>query len=107
MKGRTPTVKEKKWMDDITQIGCVVCRLEMETFSFAEVHHLDGKVKPDAHLNSIPLCFYHHRGGQDNEMYTARHPFKKRFIDRYGTEEWLLDATQQMVEVMNASRTTF
>jgi hypothetical protein len=71
--------------------GCVVCEREFKVHTPPEIHHIDGKTKPNAHLNSIPLCTKHHRGGEDSEIYTARHPFKFRFEERYGTETELLE----------------
>lgn len=97
MKGRTPNTEEKAWMDRITQIGCVVCKLHHGVYTPAEVHHIDGKTKPDAHLKTIPLCYRHHRGGEDNEIYTARHPFKRAFESRYGTQFELLERTKELV----------
>jgi hypothetical protein len=93
MKGRNPTKQEKEWMDMISQIGCVVCKKFLDCFSPAEVHHIDGKTKPEAHLKTIPLCYRHHRDGANNETYVSRHPFKNDFINRYGSEESLLEYT--------------
>ena len=63
MKGRSANAVDKKWMDDITQLGCCVCHRQFNVFTEAEVHHIDGKTKEGAHLNSIPLCLRHHRAG--------------------------------------------
>lgn len=86
MKGRTPTAEEKAWMNAIADMGCVICSNEWEIFTPAEIHHIDGKTKPGAHLYSIPLCYKHHREGSDNSTYTSRHPHKFRFEQRYGSE---------------------
>jgi len=80
-------------MDMISQTGCVVCKKFLDCFSPAEVHHIDGKTKPEAHLKTIPLCFRHHREGTNNETYVSRHPFKNEFVNRYGSEESLLEYT--------------
>jgi len=93
MKGRNPTKKEKNWMDGISQIGCIVCKLHHDCFSPAEIHHLYGKTVPEAHLKTIPLCFRHHREGVNNDLYVSRHPFKKEFEERYGSQEQLLEKT--------------
>ena len=70
MKSRNPTRAEREWMDAITNHGCVVCQREFGIFTETEIHHLDGKTKPGAHLKSIPLCYRHHREGEDCNGYT-------------------------------------
>ena len=95
MKSRNPTRAEREWMDAIVTHGCVVCRKEFGIFTETEIHHLDGKTKPGAHLKAIPLCYRHHRDGEDCSVYTSRHPFKKRFEERYGTEQELLESLQR------------
>ena len=95
MKSRNPTRAERDWMDAITNHGCVVCQREFGIFTDAEIHHIDGKTKPGAHLKTIPLCYRHHREGEDCNGYTSRHPYKKRFEGRYGREEELLEALQR------------
>lgn len=96
MNGRTPTKEESEWMECVIDLGCIVC-LNMGIYTPAEIHHLDGSRKPGAHLKTIGLCYYHHRSGNDCEAYTSRHPYKKRFIERYGTEQYLLAKTQELI----------
>lgn len=95
LKGRAPNKAEKEWMDSISQLGCVVCLHFFGAGSPAEVHHINGKTKAGCHFQTIPLCFKHHREGIDNDLYTSRHPFKAKFINRYGTEESLLELTKK------------
>ena len=102
MKGRTPTKREREWLNAITDLGCIVCRLFVGTRSEASPHHIDGKTKPEAHMKTIPLCFLHHQAGSDNEAYTSRHPYKARFEARYGSEESLLAETRRVLEAPNA-----
>jgi rubredoxin len=97
MKGRNPNKKEKIWMDSISTLGCIVCRLHYDCESPAEIHHIDGKTKPDAHMNTIPLCYRHHREGVNNDLYVSRHPYKTEFIERYGTEEHLLEEVKKLL----------
>ena len=98
MNGRTPTAKEKKWLNITKQIGCIVCILKgtIRPFqvdgAYTANHHINGCRKPDAHLNSIPLCDGHHQVGE-----YARHRNKKRFEAEYGTEAELLEATEKLV----------
>jgi len=97
LSGRPPTKAEKEWLDAICQLGCIVCVKDMETYSPASPHHIAGKIKPDAHFYTIPLCFPHHQGNKDTPVYTSRHYYKARFEARYGTERELLEATRKMV----------
>ena len=97
MKGRAPTSDEKKWMDFICEYGCIVCRNEYGVFSPASPHHMDGKTKPDAHFLTIPLCFNHHQSGRNDEECVARHPYKKAFEIKYGSERTLLKQMQDYV----------
>lgn len=101
MKGRTPTKKESDYMDLIRDMGCIVCILENKGHTPPQIHHIDGKTKPDAHMRAIPLCYCHHMADQQqpkNELYTSRHPHKSRFEERYGSEAWLLEQTQKHLE---------
>tara|TARA_Y100001951_G_C11243273_1_gene241844 strand:- start:417 stop:731 length:315 start_codon:yes stop_codon:yes gene_type:complete len=97
MKGRNPNKKEKDHMDTVQQLGCIVCRNEYGVFSPAEIHHVYGKTKKNAHLYVLPLCFRHHREGIDCELFSSRHPFKRQFEERYGKEEDLLEQVQELL----------
>ena len=79
MKGRTPNKAEKQHMDRVSQLGCIVCRQQGKGRVPCEIHHVDGKTKPDAHFKVLPLCFEHHRMGSDKEP-ISRHPYKARFV---------------------------
>ena len=99
MKGRTPNKKEKEHMDKVSQLGCVVCRNMGMGFVPCEIHHIDGKTKENAHMNVIGLCFEHHRRGENNPIYVSRHPYKAEFVKRYGSEQKLLEQTQDLLEI--------
>ena len=96
VKGRTPTAEEKRHMNAVTELGCIACKLD-GIHTPCEIHHLDGKTKPGAHMKTVGLCFCHHRAGNDCAEYTSRHPYKSRFEERYDTEENLLDWTNRLL----------
>ncbi len=48
-------------------------------------------------MNTIPLCYRHHREGVNNDMYVSRHPYKTEFVKRYGTEEELLQKVKDLL----------
>jgi hypothetical protein len=97
MKGRNPTSQEKKHMDRVSQLGCIVCRLQGMYGVPAEIHHIEGKTKIDAHMKILPLCFEHHRMGSDKEP-ISRHPYKKRFEEAYGSECELWVQVEQLLK---------
>jgi len=98
IKGRNPNAKEKRHMDAVSQIGCIVCLNKGFPNHAVEIHHVYGKTKEDAHMHILPLCFDHHRGGKDAEPIISRHPWKKRFEKAYGTEQKLLNQVNGIVE---------
>jgi hypothetical protein len=77
VKGRNPTAKEKRHMDKVSQLGCIVCRNQGNLFVPSEIHHTQGKTKVNAHFLVLPLCFQHHREGTMNGLWVSRHPWKK------------------------------
>ena len=89
---------ESTRLDRITALGCIVCRLEGLGRTPAEVHHLVNGRKRKGHSETIPLCPLHHRGGNDNAQYTSRHPYKRRFEQRYGSEQYLLEETNRLLD---------
>ena len=83
---KPPNKKEKEHMDNVQQLGCIVCKLERGIYTPAEIHHIVGKTKR-SHMRVLPLCFRHHREGSNNELFASRHPYKREFEKRYGKEE--------------------
>ena len=98
MKGRNPTSKEKKHMDRVSQLGCIVCFLNGFYGVPSEIHHIEGKTKEGAHFKVLPLCYQHHREGSFNDSFVSRHPWKKEFEERYGSERELLELVNEMVK---------
>ena len=89
------TKAEKKWMDAITQIGCIVCHLQGYPGTPAIVHHILKNGRRQSHLQTIPLCPGHHQNGTHGKI--SRHPNKARFEAAYGTEDYLLQKTKEFV----------
>lgn len=90
------TVAERKWMDAITQLGCVVCTLQGHPGTPAIVHHILRNGRRQSHLQTIPLCQPgHHMDGTGGKI--SRHPNKTRFVAAYGTEDYLLQKTKELV----------
>ena len=94
MNSRPPNVDEKKFMDEICQIGCIVCSNNGAFTPQVTPHHIDGRVKPNAHFNVIPLCGRHHQIADTSKPKTwySRHgDGRRKFEDAYGTESELRD----------------
>lgn len=88
-------------MSDVAEFGCVVCHLHLRgLFTPCAVHHLltDGG-RRIGHLSTIGLCPSHHNGGQNTRHAVSRHPHKREFENRYGTEEFLLDALRKLIDL--------
>ncbi len=87
MKGRTPTVFEKRFLDAIAGLGCVVCIKYLGVETPAAVHHMDGKTKPYAHIKVLPLCKHHHQIKSNKGLWVSRHgDGRAAFEAEYGTE---------------------
>jgi len=89
MKGRSPTVEEKRFHDLLCrEIGCIACRADGRFNTWVSVHHFDGRTKPWAHWLVLPLCGSHHQ--DDGSGAISVHPWKARFEAKYGKQPVLL-----------------
>ena len=88
--------KAQAYMRDIKSLGCIVCRMTGKGPTPADAHHIlrSGRRIDDFH--TIPLCGPHHRSGLNTEQVVSRHPWRREFEARYGTEEELLALTRQL-----------
>jgi len=90
------TLKEKKHMSAVAELGCAVCRRMGYEGTPAELHHKragTGAGRRSSHFEVIPLCPEHHRGA------TGVHGLgTKGFPKHYGYEETdLLDDTLKLL----------
>lgn len=105
MNGRTPTKKEKLYIQAVlTHVGCIACIIDGREIEnpelWTELHHDPdyGSVDENCHFHSFGLCAPHHRGvvpggGRVPPHIAVRHPPLSncaRFVERYGTDEFLL-----------------
>jgi hypothetical protein len=81
-------------MRDVAALGCIVCKNTGHGFTPAEVHHVlrGGRQIDDFH--TIPLCYTHHRANMKRADCVSRHPWKREFERRYGSELKLLEQTR-------------
>lgn len=107
MQSRKATGLESVWLALSYQIPCIVCSEFMGIpGSPAEIHHLDGKTKPGAHLKSISMCSRHHRI-KDNHVPSRWVSFhangRKMFEAKYATMEDLLEIQSQKVTELRSN----
>jgi hypothetical protein len=98
LPGRKPTEEEERYLDEVAQLGCIICLLYLSIKdSPSEIHHVDGKTKPGAHFKIIPLCDKHHRN--KGKGYVSRANGKIPFEEAYMPEEDLIELTRKAVEL--------
>lgn len=96
MKGRTPTAAQKLFHDSLARhVGCIACRKDGRFNTWVSIHHIDGRTKPDAHWNVLPLCGAHHQDMGAGVV--AVHPYKARFEAMYGNQYELLDLCKTLL----------
>ena len=99
MAKKRPTVAEKKWMQQVSDYGCIACHQDGLNVP-AEIHHIrkhTGMGLRPSHFNILPLCSVHHRTGK-----ISVHLGKKAFESKYGTEEQLEKQLRERIEEWNA-----
>ena len=90
--------KAQRHMQRVSELPCVAC-LQMGFTNYGvDVHHILRNGRRIDHYHTLPLCPDHHRGGMNDSLCVSRHPWKREFIARYGTEERLLEITQEMLD---------
>ena len=97
-KPKQPTKAEQRWMNAISELGCIVCRVNDGAYVPCHVHHLIRNGQRIDHMHTIGLCPTHHNSGMNNGLYVSRHPWRREFEKRYGTEQQLLEATKKLLE---------
>ena len=99
MAKKRPTVAEKKWMEAVSNYGCIACHQDGLNVP-AEIHHIrkhTGMGLRPSHTKILPLCSVHHRTGK-----ISVHLGKKAFESKYGTEEQLEKQLRERIETWNA-----
>jgi hypothetical protein len=90
-------MKVKDWFNALSDMGCIVCLNEHGVVSQPDIHHLTSGSKRIGDLHTIPLCPTHHRFGINNSFAVSRHPWKREFERRYGTEAELYAQVLKLV----------
>lgn len=92
------TKEEQQRMQALQSIGCIVCLREGYGYTPPAVHHLiDGKRRL-GHMQTIPLCDPgHHQNAPERSGEISRHPNKRAFEARYGSEVMLLEHVNLLI----------
>ena len=95
-----PSRKEKLYWSRLASIvGCIACKLDGNNNHYVAIHHCDGRTKIGSHMKVLPLCAAHHQtGGEDAP---SIHPWKNQFIAKYGTQEYLMELCEGLVDANN------
>ena len=98
MAKKRPTVEEKKYMNEVSNYGCIACEQD-GLVRPAEIHHIrkhTGMGLRPPHTKILPLCASHHRTGK-----ISVHLGKKAFEKKYGTEEQLEKQLRERIKQWN------
>ncbi len=95
---RSLTVADTARGKMLRELGCIVCLRHLELFTPPEIHHIDGKTKPDCHQKTLGLCTPHHRIKSNVQQWISRHgDGRAAFEKAYGTEQELLELTNELI----------
>jgi len=93
------TKAQKDLQDRIRRLGCIVC-LGQGVHSECDLHHLLRGSRRINEDSVIGLCPMHHRSGLNTQEVVSRHPWRREFEARYGTEDELLQKTRMLCGVL-------
>jgi hypothetical protein len=94
------TKAEKAWFAAITDLGCIVNRLYgVLCLGDLQRHHVTSGGRRIGHEASICLCWGSHQSGKNDAAMVSRHPWSREFHSRYGTDQFLLKKTRELVGV--------
>jgi len=86
---------QKAFQDRVRRLGCIVC-LGQWVDSPAEIHHILSGSRRIGEDSVLGLCQIHHRGQINTAEAVSRHPWRREFESRYGTEAELLEKTREL-----------
>lgn len=89
------TKSQKAFQDRVRALGCIVCHGQ-GVDSPCDLHHLLRGSRRIGEDSVIGLCPMHHRSGLNTEEFVSRHPWRREFEARYGTEDELLQKTREL-----------
>ena len=93
----SPTKAEKRrWEIIKTQVGCIASRVMGLGYVPCEIHHMLDTGSTISHSHTFGLTYEKHQGNN------GIHKAKKAFREHYGSDEYLLQLTNDMVAEVEA-----
>lgn len=93
-----PTKAEQERFRKLIQLGCVACRKAGSGYSYPEIHHILSGGRRMGHMQSIPLCFAHHRIPNNGTVIGPSLADGSRlFAAKFGSQMELLAEVNHMV----------
>ena len=95
MGKKRPNKIERERLATIGNMPCYACFIDGKEVS-SEVHHIrkhTGMGLRPSHFDTIPLCSGHHRTNK-----ISVHLGKREFVERYGTEQEILEKVNREIE---------
>jgi Recombination enhancement, RecA-dependent nuclease len=89
------TKEQKAFQALARDLGCIVCKGE-GIDSPCEIHHILSGSRRLGEDYVLGLCQIHHRGLINTPEAVSRHPWRREFEARYGTEMELLEKTREL-----------
>jgi len=92
------TKAERRHLDRVAGLGCIVCRIHKSIYTPAGIHHIRAGVgmgQRSPHTRVIGLCSAHHQtGGHEVAIHAGRATWEAN----YGTELELLEAVEALLK---------
>lgn len=88
--------EQRRWEIIKTQVGCAASRMMGLGYVPCEIHHMLDTGSTISHSHTFGLTPELHQGND------GIHKAKKRFRDKYGTDEFLMQCTDDMVAEIEA-----
>ena len=89
-----------EYLDELADLGCIVCLLEMGVKSPASIHHTKGVDGPRSLRSddeyALPLCGTHHQHGPPGVAY---HAGPREWEEIHGKQEHLVMVAKRLVEL--------
>ena len=101
-RASNPNASEKEHMQKVAELGCIACYvLSGVTGTPAAIHHDYGSRRtqeiPEPHKEVLGLCGAHHQGTESKPGGYV-HGRLAEFEETFGSQEYLLDLTLEMIE---------
>lgn len=90
---------EEEFQTRVRELGCIACRVMGVFGTPCDIHHILHGGRRVGEMDVLGLCPSHHRSDINNKHIVSRHPWRREFETRYGTEAQLLERTRKLVSM--------